>query len=239
MFHMEKCPKEFSCPAFKRPVQKSEEEFLPWAWDICLEANSAFINKCCKAKYLCFQTCGMTIQECYEIYWECAEAVCKEESNKWDSDEDQCKSLAAQSSIHILHSGPDVDELGFFTCQTIYNFQKEACDCVDDVDYDAAIEARFEDFYLNHEPHRLNKKGKIKDRKAWRQHRGKRPRQLWMHMMEHQDKLLKLSEVPKKLRDKLFKFQHTKGNPWKDGKRDGNDPRVNRLPKSDKDSEEL
>merc|ERR1712032_1360974 len=232
MGHMDKCPKEFECPAFHRPVQKSEEAFLPWAWDICLHANSEFLNKCCKAKYLCVQSCGTKIQECYDIFWECAESVCKEESQKWDSDEEQCLRLAAQNSIQFLHSGPNPDELGFFTCETIYNFQKEACDCVQEVDYDAAIEGRFEDFYLDHEPHMLNKKGKIKDRKEWRKMKGKRGKHMWMLMMTHQDKLLKTSEVPKKLRDRLFQFQHERGNPWKDGKRDGNDPRQARLPKT-------
>jgi len=193
---------DFECPAFQRPVQKYEADYKIWAWTECpLEAKTAQkldqaamdrrasmqkdLGSCCEAKYVCMHTCGMKLQDCYKVYWECVERECYV---KWKDDNQDCLHIASWNDIRHLpaHDTGELNPMPMYgenVCQAFNALQRQSCDCVPHADWEGLLQKRMEAFFHSYDSTQLSKKGKVKE-KTWKAWRNKRPMMMFAYSMK-------------------------------------------------------
>jgi hypothetical protein len=190
--------KDFECPAGHRPVQQPENAYKVWTWEACAPKelmdsgykhagrNIPTPSKCCELKYLCANTCGMKLQQCFNIYWECVETECDRlaRANKEEEREilDACVWGGARHDLSQLpedegaFQGSEVPRGASENhCTLFERMQQQACKCVPTSEWEVKLQERLEDFFRTYEPSMLNRKGKLKDKKLWKAYKGKKP----------------------------------------------------------------
>jgi len=197
-----KC-KAFECQAFHRPVQKSSEAYQLWAYDACPQKTFvdetgdklAIMSDCCTVKYICLQTCGITVQHCYDQYWECVESTCAQKSA---IDGITCVHDGAANDLQNMR----LDVMGtrkYMTqavnCNAFHENQREACDCVPSAEFDRRLQDRYDAFFRDYDPDRLNKKGTVKDKRHWKAFKGKRPEMFYRLYLQYRRKAVSIRNV--------------------------------------------
>lgn len=200
---MHKCKTEFECPAFQRPVQRDEEVYKVWTWSHCLNKGRGYLDvkfadtlaTCCQSKYICMQTCGMKIQDCFDHYWQCAEYDCgKHKGQEYKS----CLATAGLNDLRHVSQEPyeHFQKDGEDQCKAIEDMQNKACACVPTAEWETKLLQRFESFLRDHEPEMLNSKGMLKDKKFWKLWKGKRAQLFLSVTLKHKDKVVNVRNVP-------------------------------------------
>jgi hypothetical protein len=201
----------FECPAFERPVPKVEKGYRPWIPKSCPNGKTGApymdaLSLCCIGKYLCTQSCGVSFQDCHDFFWDCAERTC---AVSFKDDNKECLAEASWNDMRFL---AQERSLSMFThmptdkkiCEAFQGNQRSACDCVPQAGWEEALKGRFEAFFTKYDPSRLNSKGKIKDQKAWKAWKGKRPEMFFRMLLSYKDKATKnvtFADPHKSIRD--------------------------------------
>jgi len=144
-------------------------------------------------KYVCAQTCGISFQECFDTFWECAERAC----DKFQQDHRNCLDEAGWNDMRfllkerreklvMLNMPKDAD-----ICTAFHGLQRGSCDCVPQAEWESKLKARFEDHFREHHPDKVTKKGTFKDKKFWKAWKGKRAELFFKMVMQSKDKLVK------------------------------------------------
>ncbi|CAK0821807.1 unnamed protein product [Prorocentrum cordatum] len=252
---LSQCSAGFSCPAGQRPVQQPEASHRAWSWSGCapgaplergVDAQSGVVvptpEICCRIKFVCASTCGMTFAQCFSRYWECVERECpklgKAAGSKQEREEvvqacvsgatrhdlsqlpatrgafeddskptlsglDEQRIVETESSdwerVSDLEHGHDVMRLSrekahklgkaprdksHRHCADFDLLQRQACDCVPAGEWDVRLQVRLEDFLRQYEPSMLNKRGKLKNKRVWKDYKGKRPEMFFRLFMD-------------------------------------------------------
>lgn len=194
-----KC-RAFECPAEQRPVQKSSEAYRMWAYDSCSilslheRERLTDLSQCCTIKYVCLQTCGISIQECFDHYWKCVESSCS------GLDAQKCLYDAQTNDLNHMKLVQDGLWRGRWmkegeNCAAFQENQRASCDCVPSAEVDGRLQERLEAFYRDYAPEKLNKKGNVKDKAFWKAWRGKRPEMFFRLYMSYREKAVNIQNV--------------------------------------------
>jgi len=203
------CDRRFSCPAYTRPIQQDEENFVPWIFDACINTGyhhdgtsddwkryQHALAPCCGMKHVCLQTCGMPLQDCFENFWDCAENTCNRVT-EGDEAARACYSIGSWNDLYHLKDEPvptqRLDQQDF--CIIVERWQRQACKCVPAEEHEKQLMLRLEQFYKDHEPSKLNEKGKLKSLKAWKKYKGKRPNMFYTLTLKHFLKVVKVRKT--------------------------------------------
>lgn len=200
LYPLPDCPK-WTCPAGKRPIPQEEEKFKVWTYDQCandLDNMEVYqhqypgtehqkiytmsqLGTCCRNKFVCMNTCGSTVEECYYQFWECGERVCDETTKMFDHEDDKsCLWAAKYNDLnHLCEEEGQCDRLrDQSVCAVFHAAQRKACQCVPSEQLEARTMARMGRFYLKHDETKVSPKGKLRDITGFKNWKGKR-RDMW------------------------------------------------------------
>merc|ERR1712151_507484 len=77
-------------------------------------------------------------------------------------------------------------------CSQLRKIQENACQCVPTGELDARLQTRVEDFYQTYDKEKLNKKGRLKDKKLWKAYKGKRPQMYYSLLVRYRKDAVQL-----------------------------------------------
>jgi len=212
--------KPFTCPKGQKPAGNGDHKL--WSYG-CKDSGMNIlsmadmnnplgglnkgknVDKCCVERDICKQTCGTTSQECHNAFQACSKKTCKGDQN--------CNLAAMMSDIrsepedlpeepikpYDAKNPPDYEaDKKKRDCRGYEHFQKSACVCVPDEDWQLTTDANLKNFYRTHNPEKLDDAGEIKDiDEVWKKWKGKEPQMFQALAAKYKAKAVTMKEKPK------------------------------------------